>query len=368
MKKTVIVLIVMFLIGFTKANPITSPPVISEFYLINDSTWFIELVFPSGFYNDSTLDGYRITTSTGTFYFKNGIYIIFDSTMVITQDSLQSLLHINRNGDFIVITDTIGYSFDQIYFGNISGSQISAPLIGQSIVNLAYSCYGPYPGWTIEYHLVKDINPTIGYNPFQPSSANGTFTGFVFDNIHNPVTGIFIGISQCCGAPSYQCCNFFNSTLSDSTGSFTKQEYSGRYIVELFFQSSLVLTDSLINIEPDSINYFEFIIDTLLSDIYLNPFQTNISLSCYPNPSTGETTISFEIPAGGHYTKSLIKIYNSNSEIVCILPVNTYNSENKYSIKWDGLSSGNFVTSGIYYCNLELDGRKIATNKLIIVK
>ncbi|HOV10234.1 MAG TPA: T9SS type A sorting domain-containing protein [Bacteroidales bacterium] len=372
MKKAFILIMLMFSIGFTKANPIVPPPIISELYIVNDSTWFLEIVFPQGspFSNYSNLDGFQITTSTGTSYLKNGIQVVNDSIIIITLDSLQSPLHMFRNGDFILIKDTYGLQLDQMYFGNISGTQIMAPLSGQSLVNMAHPCWDMYanqPGTV--YKLVKDNNPTIGYSPFQPSSAMGIFTGVVYDSGHQPVAGIKVGNSHYIDlAPTNICANFYYFTLTDSSGSFTSQEYSGSRLVELFFQSSSVLADSIINIEPDSINYYEFTLDTLLTGIHQNSFQTGITLLCFPNPSNGETFISFSIPADIHYTKAIIKIYDLNGEMVRILPVNTSNSQNNYSIKWDGLCYNNYTASGTYYCNLELDGRKFATNKIIIIK
>lgn len=141
MKKVLIVLMFTCSLGFIKANPIVPPPVISEFYLLDSSHWYLELVFLKNGYPSppTTLDGYKITTSTGTYYFKNGINITPDSIIIITQDSLQSSLQIKRNGDFIIIEASSGYQLDQLYFGNVSGSQISAPAYGQSIVNYGYS-------------------------------------------------------------------------------------------------------------------------------------------------------------------------------------------------------------------------------------
>ncbi|MBI4930350.1 MAG: hypothetical protein HY841_06285 [Bacteroidetes bacterium] len=381
MKKVFVLLMLTCSIGFIKANPIPCTPVISEFYLVDSSHWYLELVFlqnscPMGL---TTLDGCNITTSIGTFYFKNGINITTDSIIVITQDSLQSPLQIDRNGDFISLKDFTGNPMDELRFGNILYSQISAPAYGQSIVNYGYWCIpagGQATDAKMEYHIVKDNNPTIGFNSFTPfnataSTTTGTFTGIVYDNVHNPVSGIIIGKGGWWYmAPNYVCEKFFGSALSDSAGKFSIPEYSGKYSVGISFQPSfsLILLDSLLDIEPDSINYFEFTIDTLLTNVNPNSFQKDINLSSSPNPTTGETTISFGMPAGRQYTKALIKIYNSSSEMVRILPVSIGSSQNNYSVKWDGLCSDNVAASGIYYCNLELDGRKVATNKIIIAK
>jgi len=120
-----------------------------------------------------------------------------------------------------------------------------------------------------------------------------------------------------------------------------------------------------ITIEPDSINYYEFILDTLLTGIEVTAYKKEFSLSTYPNPTTGETTISFEIPGGVHYSKALIKIYNSNGEIINIIPVNTSSHKEKYSVKWNMDTE---IPSGMYFYKLELDGIKVASNKIILTK
>jgi hypothetical protein len=367
MKKTLILFVALFSIGFTKANPIVPPPIISEFYIVNDSTWYLELLFWRISNNPLNI---KITSSSGSSLIKHPILLTSDSLIVLTQDSLKSYLHFNRNGDYIIINDSMGYSYDRLYFGNIPNSRISAPLIGQSIVNMANSCWDTYENapWT-EYILVKDNHPTIGFNAFKPIDATGTFKGIVYDRGHKPVPGIYIGrTSSYYHEPSSVCGNYFKTGISDSSGKFNIEEYSVNYSVKLFFKPSKIWVDSTINIEPDSINYYEFTIDSLLIGIKSNNIKTNFNLACFPNPTTGVTTISFTLPEGRHYSKALIKIYDSNGEIVRILPVNTYDFQQQYMIKWDGLCFDNNDASGIYYCKLELNGQKVATNKIIIAK
>lgn len=337
-----------------------------------DSThWYLEVVFKhyGGWPDHHTLNGCKIITSAGTFYFKDWIHVTNDSILVLTQDSLKNLLKINRSGDHLTIKDSAGNWLDELYFGNVAGSKISFPRLGQSIVNYAYECFSGGPD--TEYHKVKDNHPTIGFNAFKPYNlkgvtTSGTFAGIVYDNMHSPVPGIHLGhmyYNVPCGS-SAACGNFFCSVLTDSAGTFNIPERSGRYLVQIFFKTSNVLADSVINIEPDSINYYEFTIDTLLTGINPVSAKKEIALSCFPNPSTGETMISFEIPAGRHYSQALIKIYNSIGEIVRILPVTLGRS----SVKWNGLTADNSSANGIYSCTLELDGQKTASSKIIIAK
>ncbi len=369
MKKLLVLLLLMQSIGTTKANPIPVPPVISEFYMVNDSTWYLELVFPQSPYFGSNFDGFRLESSGGSCLFKNGITITADSIIIITQDSLQSLLHFNRSGDYIAIKNESDYLIEEIYFGNISNSMIAAPLIGQSLVRMAYSCYSVSYGFETDYYLVKDNNPTIGYDPFQVSSAKGIFTGKVFDLAHNPVPGIKVGnIYYITGPGPSVCENFYKYFITDSTGSFSSEEFSSQRTVDVFASFSTDLLDTLITIEPDSINYYEFTIDTLLTGIESNSFQGAVSLSCYPNPSTGETYFTFAMKSNKHYSKALIKIYDPNGEIVRMLPVNISDKQDTYTVKWDGICYYNAAASGMYYCKLELDGKEAATQKIIIAK
>jgi hypothetical protein len=367
MKKLFIVIIMMFTLGATKANPIVPPPVISEFYIVNDSTWYVELVFQQYYYCYPNLDGFQIISSSGSSLIKNGISITADSILVLTQEDLQSPLNFNRSGDFIFIND--GYwNIDEIRFGNFEGAQISSPEYGQSLVNYGFHCleYGSEP--KTEYYLVKDSDPTIGILPYETSNAMGTFTGFVYDETHHPIPGLYLGNSDYFNVPSSVCGNIFSTTITNPDGSYMVPEFSHWCRVEFFFQPSDVLCDTVINIEPDTINYFEFNLDTLMTNVLQNSFQTDITLSCFPNPTTGETTISFGIPSDGHVAKALLKIYNSDNEMIRILPVNIDNSQNQYAVKWDGSGGQSIVPSGMYYCTLELDGRKVATHKIIVAK
>jgi len=54
--------------------------------------------------------------------------------------------------------------------------------------------------------------------------------------------------------------------------------------------------------------------------------------------------------------------------MIRIIPVDISSKQSKYSVEWDGKCYDNSVTSGIYCYHLELDGRKVATNKLAITK
>ena len=97
-----------------------------------------------------------------------------------------------------------------------------------------------------------------------------------------------------------------------------------------------------------------------------DPFipAVNLSLSSYPNPFTETNKIKYSLPASG---KVNLSIYNIKGQ-----KVTTLQAENKksgyYELEWNGKdSSGNKVSSGLYFCRLETNG-KIVTTKLLKLK
>ena len=97
-----------------------------------------------------------------------------------------------------------------------------------------------------------------------------------------------------------------------------------------------------------------------------DPFMpaVNLSLSSYPNPFTETNKIKYSLPASG---KVNLSIYNIKGQ-----KVTTLQAENKksgyYELEWNGKdSSGNKVSSGLYFCRLETNG-KIVTTKLLKLK
>lgn len=370
MKKISVLLIMWFSITLVKANPITCPPAISEFYLIDNSHWFLELVFvKNGCYKPTTLDGCKIATSTGIVAFKNGITITPDSILVLTQDNLSAPLEINRAGDFISISNSSGTQMTTLRFGLISNSFISAPKQGQSIVNYLTGCWRQLESkFDIQYHTVKENHPTIGRLAFSLFNTSlGTFTGIIYDKAHHPVPGIHVGNSFYY-IPVNVCENFFKSTITDADGKFSIPQYSGNYPVSVFFDPLRVLCSSFVTIEPDSTTYYECEIDTTVSSIDKIVPEENINLTAFPNPSGGEITLSFAFSSNKKYANAVINVFSAAGELICSLPVIIANSQKRYAVKWDGLHLNKPVSAGIYYCSLELDGQKVATTKISIVK
>ena len=98
----------------------------------------------------------------------------------------------------------------------------------------------------------------------------------------------------------------------------------------------------------------------------------NEILSNYPNPFNPETTISFETT--NLHELAQIEIYNIKGQqirtIDChIEPVEVGNSSNSYSVIWNGTDQNNQpVASGIYFYQLNIDDKIIASKKCLLLK
>jgi hypothetical protein len=99
----------------------------------------------------------------------------------------------------------------------------------------------------------------------------------------------------------------------------------------------------------------------------------SINLHNYPNPlfisnaRNPITTLAFDL-SQQQFQRAEIKIYNSKGQMIQTLPVPNNNST-KFEMSWNGQNSDNkFVASGIYYYQLVLDGRTVATRSCTVIK
>jgi len=91
-----------------------------------------------------------------------------------------------------------------------------------------------------------------------------------------------------------------------------------------------------------------------------NDYETDIVLRNYPNPFTDKTVISFKLPENPCIAE--LKIYNLAGKTI-----KEYSINNKNQITWNGTDENNRkVKSGIYFYIFEINGKNIASNKMII--
>lgn len=164
------------------ANPVVeSEAYISEIYFDDSDNWTIEIYC---YYINPDYNEFKLYTSSGFAYFS-----LDGDIALITAQDLSTPLSINREGDFIYITqfDDMVMLSDTVSFGNYPGSKVNATLPGESLVNVivednGYSIYNHY--W-----LVKDIAPSLGYIS---EPVKETFSGYLLDINGDPVKNIEI--------------------------------------------------------------------------------------------------------------------------------------------------------------------------------
>ncbi len=88
------------------------------------------------------------------------------------------------------------------------------------------------------------------------------------------------------------------------------------------------------------------------------------TLSNFPNPFNPSTTINYSLPEGAD--KAKIEIYNTKGQYVSELKIE--NKKNN-TVTWNGIDSNDKpVSSGVYFYKLNVDGKNIATNKMLLIK
>lgn len=277
---------------------------IEEIYFDGDY-WTIELL--NVFVQEETLDSCKIASSSGESFFKLGIYFPYGGYTVVNQDSLQTQLNINRNGDMVAtyypfVYPKDWYLIDECYFGNFPDSWINSPNTGQSLARI--TILDTTTGMSGKI-LTKDNSPTLGM-PNDTTGTKGTFCGYVYDNQGNPINGVELKFYY----PYYS--NYFPVVTTDGTGHFSQRMFSLNYETFILVDGS-VLMDTTITVEPDSTTYCEFYIN--LNSVDEEQLQmSKIILSNYPNPFIESTTISFSTADLHRCTQ--IKIYNIKGQLI----------------------------------------------------
>ncbi len=83
-----------------------------------------------------------------------------------------------------------------------------------------------------------------------------------------------------------------------------------------------------------------------------------------PNPFNPFTTISFEIPRESHV---VLTVYSAGGRLVARL-VDGLVPAGRRSVRWDARGGdGNVLSSGIYFCVLDVDGKRL-TKKMVLAK
>lgn len=351
MKKLMTCLFIIF-VSLLFANPL-EPVFISELYF-EDGNWILEIYDYYSLSLFTNLDGCYLKSSTDSVYFNDGITWNENFVFVVDANDMQNSFTINPEGDEIIFAYEQENIYDQISFGE----NVNPPLAGQSLVRIHY--YSDPPLYLEFFLLVKENQPSLGFDPFSVSSY-GTFTGYVYDSLMNPVENVQLEGYPPLGYGSPEIVTddngYFNADLPGMNYNFN---------VHLLYLATI---DTIVTIEPDTQNYYEFVFENYVSsdDTEISLAPSYFNLSNHPNPFNPSTEISFQLTT--EITESMeIQIFNSKGQKVKQL-VSDQLLAGQHTVVWNSDDDhGNPVTSGVYFYKLVSGDNELAANKMLLLK
>ena len=362
MKKLIIIVFLFIVYIQSYANPIIyQPALITELYFDNNDNWTIEIKFLE---ETTDLTNYHLRTSNGTSTFKSGLTIPTNNILVITKDSLKYPIILNRDGGSVSIEKYNGHdwnsSFPELFYGNINNTEVAAPRVGQSI-KLGV-CQTPLE----KYHqYYKSKTPDIGIffinNGFPSYPKNSIINGQIFDANLKPISLNYINSTI---SPNSFIGNMLNQGNNDT---YNVNLYPSAYKICIYDKQNKLLKDTTFLLEPDTTYIYNIYLDVLLTTEAYSSKKSEININNYPNPFSDFTTINIDIPENYSFKTGIVKIFNSEGEIISILPIDKFNKYgSNYNLKIDNsiLKS----KSGNYFCTLELDGLKKASCQISMTK
>ena len=353
-----------FLVTFNSfSNPI-SFPVIMEIYF-NSGDWRIELQIDESF-GISSLDNIRLAGLYDTAQFLPGFEFTPNEVFYITQAELQTDFFMNQSGDVIMIQEYDGYGYwwtmDGMAFGEVPPdyyySDVSAPVGEESIALQMFTDPYSYDFWW----TVKELPNSIGFSPGEVLKR-AEFSGYVKDQNYEPLEGI--ELAYCPDFMHYYTNPTVPYVITGQDGYFhTDNMFCKKYQIS-FILNSDELADTVIFIEPDSANYFEFVLDTLLMGVNeADPLQSEYSITNNPNPFSQSTIFIINSENSNTGQKGVIKIFSSEGYIVDIIPVLI--SQGAQEVRYE--LSNNKLSSGVYFYNLEIGHKEMASRKMLIIR
>ncbi len=348
--KKLIFLVILISASLLKANPIAEGPYITEIYF-DETGWSIELF---NMMTEDNLDNCKLSSNAGEAYFLTGIPFPWETYIVVTQADLQTPLLIEEEGDQV----TSYYEDGEVSwcaYGTLQ-TMVLAPTDGQSLIPISFSTNG---AMTTDISFCKDNSPTLG-GINNNGGTLGIFCGHIYDTLMNPV-------------PNVQIEHFpynYNSpdAVTNENGYFEKEMYAMNFCCDIHL-AALASMDSIVSIEPDSVNYYEFVFENYVvgvDDPEIVISSQNYHLSNHPNPFNPSTEISFQI-SDFSGQNIMVEIYNSKGQKIDELSINNpLNAGQVFqsSITWEA----NNFPSGVYLYKLIVDGKELAFNKMLLLK
>ena len=361
MKKFIVVFALIILSISVFSNPIMLPPVISELYWDENGDWSIELVFNDELDYYSNLDELSLVCNNDTSVFVSGIPIVFGQPMVVSSDDLVNPFDIPIDSGFVYLIDNeylnpLGWG---MLFGHYEGSRISPALYGQSIV---YQRFELCDINEETYWLVKETQPSIGSLPFT-CQTRANFSGTVLDAVLTPVPEA--SIKYTFGSSNE---NAYSPSIpvliTDENGEFsTDQMFSKEYTIMIFVEDQRELI-TFVNVEPDSANNYEFLLDSLYVGIKkINDIKSGVSMTALPNPFNRHLDIHIQTNSNTIVKSSAVKLFDMSGNLIKKTDINTPYL-NDVDVHWGQMNESE-MKAGLYLLVLEVEGEFIATRKLV---
>jgi len=93
--------------------------------------------------------------------------------------------------------------------------------------------------------------------------------------------------------------------------------------------------------------------------------SAGIELTNYPNPFNPETTITINLPDAGFAELSVYDLKGRQVDTI----LNCYLEKGEHQRVWNGIDkSGNNISSGVYFMQLSIDGRRAVSRKALLLR
>lgn len=284
------------------SNPLPIPQAfISELKFENNGSWILEISFQfSTPFRKQTYDSILVASSSGISKLKLDFIPEGALLYVITSESLQTPIVMNKSGDCIKLYSFIDITsfnpVDSVVFGSYPGAQIVSLQSGYSICRVNF------------YNFCKDKSPTIG-TPNDTTGTIGILKGHMYDKEDKLIAK---GDFRLDYPIVFNESGLFSTQILTRKNNFVNIQ---RYYAPS--TSKFELIDSLsLDMEPDSvvvkdIHFKDYVVSVKEYVQYQNYDLTVIN---YPNPFNSSTNFFVKIPNEYKYKTGRINIYRINGE------------------------------------------------------
>jgi hypothetical protein len=330
MKKPALYVGLIWICALTvQANPIVLR-YFSEFCFDMQNRWYLELHSEWEYFN---LDEYFLRSLTDTSAFKPGL-VMDENYLVITQDSLESTLAINPEGDHLEL-----YRREQTY--PMDYLEIPHLAEGQSI------CLHN------DYHYL-DNSPTIGL-PNDTTNARCRIVGTVTDTSGNPLSGEAMDAS-------WGCNTYFpeNDLSVDTLGRFSVVSLATD-VHFIFYKANYQTLQKKVQACPETTYTIQCQMTPDASQV--RPPSQHIEAGFqlgenYPNPFNSTTFFEYTLPKESRVT---VQIFDVCGRLVETL-FTGFQGQGQYRLMWHAFAE----PSGLYFYQVQAQGIVLRKKCLLI--